>query len=196
MSNLIFPTLAGLQWDRTKTPEFSTSTKRTTSGKETRVSFFSYPIWNFSISFEFLRTDATIDELAALVGLFNQCKGSYDTFLFSDPYDNTVANMPFGVGDGISYSFQLTKEYGGAAEPIQNVNGTPTIFINTIPTAAFTLGSTGRITFSSPPAVGKILTWSGSFYYRCRFKEDTMEFNNFMVNLWEAKKVDFMSVKL
>lgn len=196
MSNIIFPTLAGLKWDRLKIPEWSTKVQRTTSGKEARVSFFSYPIWNFTLSFEFLRTDATIDELAALVGLFNQVKGSYDTFLFSDPYDNAVTIMPFGTGDGVTTQFQLTRAYGGAAEPIQNLNGTPHIYINAVETFAFTVGATGIVTFSSPPAIGSSLTWTGNFYFRCRFKNDTMEFNNFMVNLWENKKCEFVSVKL
>jgi hypothetical protein len=39
---------------------------------------------------------------------------------------------------------------------------------------------------------GSALTWTGSYYYRCRFLQDTLEFNEFMNSLWEAKKVEFI----
>ena len=53
----------------------------------------------------------------------------------------------------------------------------------------------GRITFVSAPAVGAALTWSGQFYKRVRFARDETEFEEFLQDLWSAKKVELITVK-
>lgn len=192
---LIFPdNLAGLTLDRTKTPQFSTNIKKSVSGYEVRTPSMAYPLWNFSLKYEFLRTDTAISELKTLAGFYLQCKGSYETFYFKDLYDYAVTNQNFGVGNGTSKSFQLIRDYGGFIDIIQaplnytiNIDGTPT--------TDFTIEN-GVITFTTAPTTGAVLSWSGEFYFPCRFINDKMDFNQFMYNLWEAKKVDFVSVKL
>ena len=194
MSNLIFPLTAGLSIEKTKTPEWKTITHVATSGKETRTGMMSYPRWNFTISYEFLQQDTLKTELETFIGFYNQLKGGYDTFLFDDTDDNTVSNQIFAVADGTSTAYQLVREMGGFFEPIKNLHSTPTININGSPTLAFT-ESNGIITFTTPPAIGAVLTWSGTFYFRCRFKSDTLDFKKFMYQFWELKKIDFVSIK-
>jgi hypothetical protein len=46
-----------------------------------------------------------------------------------------------------------------------------------------------------PPAAGHTLTWSGQFYFRCRFDHDEAEFEQFMSNFWSANRIEFTSVK-
>lgn len=192
---LIFPdNLAGLTLDRTKTPQFSTNIKKSVNGYEVRTPSMAYPLWNFSLKYEFLRTDTAISELKTLAGFFLQCKGSYETFYFKDPYDYAVTSQTFGVGNGTSKSFQLIRSYGGFVDIIQAPLNY-TININGEPTTAFTIEN-GVITFTTAPASGAVLSWSGEFYFPCRFINDKMDFNQFMYNLWEAKKVEFVSVKL
>src|SRR5262249_23333839 len=41
---------------------------------------------------------------------------------YSDPNDNTVTAMPFGVGDGTTAAFQLQRSIGGGVDIVQNVN--------------------------------------------------------------------------
>lgn len=215
MGNLVFPALSGLKWDRKKTPEWSTKVQRTASGKESRVSFFSSPLWNFSLTYEFLRTDHTFDELKSIVQLFNSCKGSFDTFLFSDPYDRTVVGQVIGYGDGTTASFQLLRNNMGVIENVVSVDYSDSLqsieavtliseitsftaikfYINGVENYHNSTSSTGVLTFNIAPQLNDVISWTGQFYYRCRFKEDMMEFNNFMLNLWEAKKVEFVSVK-
>lgn len=55
--------------------------------------------------------------------------------------------------------------------------------------------SGGTITFEVAPAAGVALTWTGKFYRRCRFLRGQMEFRQFMQDYWEAKKVEFISIK-
>lgn len=194
MSNLILPVTSGLKMERTKSPEWKTITHIATSGKESRTAMMSYPRWNFSLQYEFLQEDALKTELTTFIGFYNQLKGGYDTFLYSDPYDNTVTAQSFGVGTGTATAFQLVRNMGGFIEPIKALNGTPTITINGTPTVAFT-ESNGIITFTAPPALNAVLAWSGSFYFRCRFKNDEMEFAQFMKQFWELKKIEFVSIK-
>ena len=193
---LIYPDLIGLSFGSIKTPEFKTVIKQSLSGKEARTPLRTYPIWTFQLNYEFLRTDSTINELKSLVGFYNQCKGAYDTFLYKDQYDNNETNQTFGVGNGSSKNFQLIRDMGGFVDIIQAPNTSSLeIKINGVVTTAYTV-SNGIIIFNSAPASGAVLTWSGDFYFPCRFADDSVEFTQFMYNLWEAKKVNLVSVKL
>lgn len=209
MSNSVFPlsgSTPGLSWNRLKNPLFSTKTQHATSGKQTRVSYMLYPLWQFTLSYELLRDVAgAYDELNAIRDFFLQMRGAYDSFLYFDPEDNSVSNIGFGVGDGMATSFQLTRpiKAGGFIEPIQNLNGNPSIYEDTgtgpvlkVPGTDYTVSALGVVTFTTPPVLGAALTWSGNYYYRCHFLNDSAEFNEFMYRMWELKKIDFESVKL
>lgn len=192
MSNY-FPDLPGLSWNRKKTPIWSTKIQTTVSGKELRASYYSYPKWQFALSYEVLR-DSGQAEIQSLIGLFNTCKGSFDYFLYSDPDDHIVTGQIIGIGDSSSKAFGLVRAYGDFIEPIGAVNGTPLVYLNGVATTAFTFTGNG-INFSIAPPSGVLITWTGSFYYKCRFSQDSLEFNQFLHQLWEAKKVEFVSIK-
>jgi hypothetical protein len=204
MSNDIFPVLPGLSWSVKKTPTFKTISQEVASGKEIRLALMSYPIWHFGLTYDVLRQFKTYDqtgvvtysELQTLAGFFCQMLGSYDSFLFDDVSDNTATAVQFGVGDGVTTAFQLTRTIGGFTEPIQNLNGTPSIFDNGGAPGAYTIGPTGIVTFATTPTSMHLLTWTGAYYFRCRFIEDLAEFDQFMSNLWSLKKLEMKSVKL
>jgi len=196
MSDAIFPTLRGLMWDSTKTPEFSTITTTSVSGLDVSAALCAFPRWHFSLSYEFLDDDGTVNgDIQQIIGFFLQRYGNVDDFLYLDPTDNTATNQAIGVGDGANKQFQLCRNYGGFVEPVYGVQSTPIIKINGVQTTAFTLSTKGLITFITAPAMSATITWSGTFYYRVKFKESMIEFNNFMYKLWEAKKVEFTSLK-
>jgi len=58
--------------------------------------------------------------------------------------------------------------------------------------AGYTIGSTGLVTFTTAPASGAALTWTGTYYFRCRFTKDQIEFDGFMQDLYELKKVEMI----
>jgi uncharacterized protein (TIGR02217 family) len=199
MSNSVFPTLAGLAWSVTKSPMFATKVQSAVSGKELRTAYMPYPLWKFHLTYEVLRADVVNAELQSLMGFFLSRQGAYDSFLYTDPTDYSVTNQQFGTGDGSTKSFQLTRTYGGFSEPVQNVNGTPTIKDNGTTKATpadYSINSTGLVTFVTAPVSGHALTWTGSFYYRVRFLQDVADFDNFMHQLWQLKKLELQSVKL
>lgn len=109
MSNMIFPTLPGLMWDIQKHPLYSTEVMRSVSGKEVRAAFYSNPIWEWSLKFEFLRGYNAFTEFAQLQSFFSRLQGPYDSFLWTEPTDNAVAAHGFGAGDGATTAFQLQR---------------------------------------------------------------------------------------
>lgn len=200
MSNVVYPVLPGLAFSVTMTPVWQTARARSLSGKELRLAFMSYPLWQFVLTYEFLRANST-NEWQTLIDFYNSRQGGFDTFLFTNPDDNSVTNQLFGTGDGVTVSFQLTRPIlsAGFGEPVQNVNGVPVIKVSGVTKTAgvdYNIGSTGIVAFTAAPAGAAPITWTGSFYYRCAFMDDSVDFEKFMNQLWTVKKVRFVSVKL
>ena len=192
MSNDLFPTLAGLQWDRIKKPEFNTNVQTAVDLSELRSSFASAPIYNFVRQYDVLRDDTLNNELKTLMGFFLSHYGSWDSWLIQDDDDYSVTAQPFGTGDGAATQFQLARSLGSFGEKVSNLNATPSIYKNAVlQTSNYSINSTGLVTFTSPPTAGVLLTWTGTYYYRCRFANDVSEFNQFMRNLWENQQVEF-----
>lgn len=192
MSNAVFPTLAGLTWDSQVSPQFNTKVFRSISGLEVRAARMAYPLWKFSLKYELLRDDAANNEMKALLGFFLARQGQFDSFLYSFPTDHAVTTQQFGTGTGAQSAFQLVRGYGGFVEPVHNVNGAPAIYIGGTQTTAYNISASGMVTFSAPPAQGATLTWSGAFYYRCRFLADVADFTQFMQNLYNLSKLEFI----
>lgn len=202
MSNAVFPTLPGLKFDVKRVPMHKTTIRETVNGREYRARQMTSPRYTYKLSFEFLRdgnVNGTVyDEFKPLLGFFNARSGAFDDFLFTDPDDNAVTAQAFGVGDAATTTFQLVRTLGGTVEPVYAVNGAPQIYINGVlktVTTDYTINSTGGVTFTSAPAAAAALTWTGSYYWRCRFVKDESEFNKFMAQLWDLRTCDLITVK-
>jgi uncharacterized protein (TIGR02217 family) len=202
---LIFPTLPGLAWSVTKAPTFQTRIQRAVSGHEVRALDYPYPLWQFSLVFAFLRDDpkAGFDELRTLMGFYLSCQGAYATFLFQDPNDCYVSNQYLGIGDSSTYTFQLQRTMGtalpngGFTEPVVAPNSIGAIYLNGViqdPASYSIDANTGAISFSTPPINSIVITADFSYRFRCRFVDDSYNFENFMYRLWQLKKLTFISV--
>jgi len=194
MSSAIFPTLTGMTYDTIKTPIFNTVTKKAVSGRETRVAYMASPMYNWQLNFEYLRDQLGVqvpvspyNDLKALMAFFIARQGSFDSFLFNDVTDNQATAQQFGTGTGSLATFQLSRTMGGGfgfPEPVMNLNGTPSIYVNGSLTTPGSISSSGLVTFSSAPAAAAVLTWTGNFYHRCRFDADTVDFTQMLQNFW------------
>lgn len=196
MSNLVFPTLPGLEWNVTRAPIWSTTKKQSVSGRQFRVANFSFPRYRYSMSFSVLRQGGSFTELAQVVGLFNQVYGDFDSWLFTDPDDNAVTAQAFGAGDGATRAWQLVRAWGSFVEPVYDANSAPQIYVaGVLKTAGtdYTISATGLVTFATAPTGGQALTWTGSYYRRVVFCNPSYEFNKFSQALWDLKKIDFES---
>jgi uncharacterized protein (TIGR02217 family) len=203
---LIFPALPGLAWSVTKAPTFQTRIQRAVSGRELRALDYPYPLWQFTLVFAFLRDNpaAGFDELRTLMGFYLACQGAYGTFLFQDPSDYQVIGQYLGTGDSSLAAFQLQRTMGAAlldggfAEPIVAPNLITAVYFDGItqyPSGYSIDPGTGLLTFSSPPETGLVITADFSYWFRCRFIDDSYDFENFMYRLWQLKKLTFISVR-
>jgi uncharacterized protein (TIGR02217 family) len=163
-------------------------------------------LWQFTLVFDFLRDNpaAGFDELRTLMGFFMLCQGAFGTFLFQDPSDDRVSGQQIGTGDTLRTVFQLQRTMGetlpggGFLEPIVAPNVVSAVYFNGIvqDPAGYSVDSmTGLVTFNTAPGSGLIITADYSYYFRCRFVDDSYAFENFMFRLWQLKKLTFISVR-
>jgi uncharacterized protein (TIGR02217 family) len=198
MSDLVFTPPPGLKWEVTRTPIWSTGVVQAASGREYRVANYSYPRYEIKLSFDVLRMTGSYTEMADLAGFFNARRGSYDTFRWTDPDDNSVTDQVIGTGDASTKEFQLVRTFGGYVEPVHDTNSTPVIKVaNSTKTAGvdYNISTAALVTFANAPASNASVTWTGTYYRRCRFKQDSAEFTQFMRLLWSLGELTMVSVK-
>jgi uncharacterized protein (TIGR02217 family) len=202
MSDYLLPSLPGLAWNTVRRPKFSTPIAPHVSGREVRISNYAYPIWEWEMSYEFLRAGAE-QELQTLIGFFLARRGQFDTFLFLDPeeQDNALTAVTVGTGDAAQTKWTLFKTWAGFAEPCGYVDPASVHVYFTASgatveqTSGWTFVSPNQIDFATPPPTGTVITADYAWYYRVRFGEDSQDYNNFMFNLFELKKMTVVSVK-
>src|SRR6266849_4174660 len=150
---LIFPALPGLAWSVTKSPTFQTRIQRAVSGRELRALDYPFPLWQFTLVFDLLRDKpaAGYDELRTLMGFYMLCQGAFGTFLFPEPI----------VAPNVVEAIYLD----GIVQDLADYSVDP---------------STGLVTFTMAPHSGLIITADYSYYFRCRFIDDSYAFENFM----------------
>jgi uncharacterized protein (TIGR02217 family) len=191
MTTAVFPLLLGQGWSMTKAPSFATRVQRAVSGRELRVLDMPNPRWTFTLTFTYL----PVADLRTLMGFFLSRQGAYDTFLFDDPSDDSVAAQQIGSGDGSTTAFQLGRTLGGFYEPVTAPNQVTAVYFNGIAQGGYSVDpASGLLTVASPPAAGLAVTADFTYYFRCRFVDDVSEFENFMQNLWQLKQLQFTSV--
>lgn len=219
MSQLILPDLIGLKINISRKIIHSTLIQEATSGKEVRSAYWSYPRYILGLNFSVLRSASkpTYVEYERLIGFLQRMAGQQDSFLFAIPDDQSVVNMPFGVGNGTTTAFQLQRTLVPASdisetnkalwkyfpsnvdgfEPIYNTSTTPAPPVISVNGSVVTTGysiTNGLVTFTTAPLNGYILTWTGSYYWRCRVNTDDTEFQRFLNGYYEAS-IELITVK-
>jgi uncharacterized protein (TIGR02217 family) len=217
MSNLLFPKIRGLAWSIVKTPTFSTEIQESLAGREVRVQNFQNPVWEFTLTYEYLLNDPKFrDEneqtpLETLVGFFLARGGQFDDFLLNESdltgrlEDSVYSGQPIGTGDGAAKSFQIVRNIGAFLEAVQNpMNQTAAIYLNGMlktPGTDYIIAN-GVVTFTVPPSLGASITADFIMLHRVRFHigssrsgKEGIELSNFYFNLYECKEVQLISVR-
>ena len=195
----VCPFFAGQEYPAQKSPTFPpTIVRRSVSGREIRASLGDVPWWHFKLSYAVLRDRVTQPELDRLLGFFCNHNGQLGSFYYYDPFDNKVSNAIFGLGDGSTTTFQMSRDVAAGtvnnfSEPVYVLNGTPTVYVNGVATTGFTIGNFGSITFTAAPAGGAQLSWSGSFMFLCRFGTDQIDPAQMVSDLWSLDGLTFQS---
>lgn len=195
MSKYVLPELAGLDITVTRKPKFSTKIQTAVSGKEKRVSYWSYPKFSFKISYEVLFAEQARNDFATIMGFFLARQGSFDTWLFDCPNDNHITDQVLGISDGVQNTFQLANNIGGFVFPILDIKPNPIVKVNDVVVTNYTISDDGLLVFVNPLNEGDIVKASFGFYYRVRFDKDEIEFERFAEDLYSLKSFEFISVK-
>jgi len=194
MGNAIFPKLPGLAPGTGWEPAFATKIQTASSGREYRASLMANPIYTLNLKYNFLLMRR--QELQTLIGFFLARKGAFDSFLYEHPDDSTVVDQQIGIANGSTLSFQLLRGIGTEfIEPVQNPKMVEAIKVNGVLKTLgtdYTVSATGLVTFIAAPLTGSV-TWSGSYYYRARFADDSSTYNKLMAGIWENQKVDLIA---
>lgn len=196
----VFPALKGLGFDVVRTPMWNTTLQTSVSGKEVAVGNWSYPRWQWQLTYNFLRSDVVFAEFQALIGFFNARRGMLAPFLYQDADDSAVVGQSLGAGDGATKAFQLVRSFGGFIEPVLAPNAVSAVYVNGVAQAGYTVtaydsGTPGQVTLTSAPAAGAAVTADFSFYFPCRFAIDTLDFTMFCRALYKTDGVKFISLK-
>jgi uncharacterized protein (TIGR02217 family) len=206
--------IPGLAYPIIKAPTFQTRIQRAVSGRELRALDYPAPLWQFQLGFNLLRdrwdsragngVGAGYDEARALYALYSACYGAFGTFLFADPTDNQRLGQFIGVGNSSMNAFQLQATYGSGGAPSFTAPvtavGSITVYFNGITqnpssySCRLGLNSSGIVTFNIPPPTGAVITADFNYYFRCRFVDDSLNFENFMYQLFSLKALKFISV--
>lgn len=195
MSDAVYPVLPGIMFPNKRTPLWKTAVKTTPSGRTWRRAAMRYPRYRIGLQYEFLRSRAALAEYQALFGFFNARNGGADSFLFLDDSDSTITAQPFGMGTGAITQWQLVRTKGGFAEPVHDLVAAPQLYANGVQLLSGYTVAAGRVTFAAPPAAGVVLTWSGSYYWRCCFDADELTFEQFMHQFWRTGEVRLITEK-
>ncbi len=198
-----FPTLAGQGWSVHKKPTWSTIVASHVSGREVRYANYQYPIWNFELTFDGLDGTTTgrygalgASSLQTLMGFFLQCQGQFSTFLYTDPTDYTATGQALGAGNGSTTTFTLARSLGGFLEPVGWTTSISNVSLNGMTQASgWSLVTPNSLVFASPPGAGVAVAATFAYAFQCRFDDDTLDFDQFMSNLWKLESVKFRSVR-
>jgi len=213
MSTQIFPTstqIPGVDITISRKVEWDTVVQTAISGKETRVARRQFPIRTFGLKFNFLRSSTlavgrpAVLELQTLEGFFNSRQGMFDSFLWTDPDDNSVTSQGIGTGDSTLASFLLVRPFGGFVEPIYAPNVVSNVYLNGVSQASslwnvYPWGTTqaigpGYVNFVNSPANGVAVTADFTYYWPARFTMDNMDFERFVNLIYDNKKVEFKTI--
>jgi len=198
-----FPLSPGLAWSVHVSPKFNTRVAGHVSGREIRTAWQQYAIYDFTLSFDFLRGDAT-QEIETLMGFFLARQGQYDTFLLDlgavtqNSADSYVTLGTQSVGDGVSTVFQLMRTVGEAFEPVGYVFSADlsAVYVAGVlqDPMSYSYTTPNILTFNTAPTSGSQITASFRYYFICRFSADTQDFEEFMANLWSLHELKLTSV--
>ena len=146
-------------------PAFVTRVSTSRSGREQRNALvLARQRWEIGYGL------ASASDYAMVRDFFYARRGRLRSFRFRDWTDYQVTDEVYGTGDGVTTTFQLSRDYDGYARAITR----PVDPITTTPPATSVSYETGQVVFASPPASGVSLTWTGEFDVPVRFDDDEL----------------------
>lgn len=123
MSNLVYPSIRGLQYPVKKTATYANLIQPSKSGVEVAVAMMANPIWLFELGYEYIedgylpqQSGFGVSDFHALLGFYMSRRGNFDDFLFVDTTDYMQLAAPLLLLEDLNGFFYspLQRSIGGA----------------------------------------------------------------------------------
>jgi hypothetical protein len=183
------------------------------SGRETSILTQAFPVWEFELIFDGLRTQTEnvtfyqrylgLNEYERIAAVFLTCLGRYGRFFYSDKSDHSRLDQIIATGDGSRTRFRIIRSVGtlgglNFSEPIGGINltdFTPIVKVSEVPQLGNWLieDDLQTIAFNDPPF--GLITMDFWYYYYCEWMNDKNDFEEFVTNLHRSEGVKFRSTK-
>ena len=199
-----FPSLPGLSWPVKRTPRAGmTRSAISVSGRVARLALWANPLFDFELTFDGLASNANYPGLFAnskqmLEGFFLEMQGSYGVFAFEDVTDSNQFGAVLGVGDGTTTAFTAQRSIGPYQGPADYILNVGAVYVNGSQQigSAWSLSYPNTIVFATAPISGAVLTLDFWWAYSVTFAEDTLDFDEFMSNLYSIGSVKLRGIRL
>lgn len=136
MSTQQLPVLGGITFPAKRTTNWKTRKQVSISGKETALADWQSPRWTWEVPYSTLKQSGTSVEFATLAGFYNQMLGGFDSFLYTDAFDNAVTGQSLGAGTGAQAAFPFLRTFGGATQPALAPNVVSAVYLAGVSTPA------------------------------------------------------------
>lgn len=158
-------------------PEFNTNIQTLASGAESRNADWYICRHSYTVPYK----NIPAEMYRRIKKVFLICRGRNHTFLHRDWGDFEAVDEPFGVGDGVTVAFQLSKlssEGGGTyLRTITKPEAGVAIKNNGVVVGATVSSTDGSVVFAVAPVAGHVLTWTGTFLIQVRFDTDKLPYS-------------------
>lgn len=180
-------------------PLFSTIVNRTDGGNVVTNQNWQYPLFKGNISYGIQNTT----DLGLVRAFFYARRGRARGFLFRDWSDYQVTDqVQIGTGDGVETDFQVSITYDDDVLPFTRpitrpVEATMDVYVNNVLANPLTwsLSTGGIIVFTSPPANGHAITWTGEFDIPVQFMTDQFKVVMQTFEAGEIPSLEIMEVR-
>lgn len=203
----------GLAWPVHAEPTFNTILQESQSGRRLALPQWPQPLWKFTFQWSVIINDpAKVQagntpwtDYQILVDFFLSQLGKGNEFAYqpsdsvqtltAQPSPDASGYVPLSVQRGPTFFEHIQELNGVTSWTVQKNGGAPgTVTFsapNTIP------GYTGWVMSASPTWIpSDVITATFTYYYRCAFTEESLDFQNFMYNLWALDKLEIMQVRV
>ncbi len=174
---------AGIEKGSQFSPTFQNVIQESISGNEQRYAQWSKCRGTGDVSYGLLNSTNTTGDFRAIVAIYRAHFASLLPFRFKDWSDFQAVDEVFGTGDGVTVAFQLSKTYdpslillnsAGSVLYVRDITLLATVPVIEVDGVTKTVVTDynitdGVVTFTSAPANGKPLTWTGEFDIPVRF---------------------------
>lgn len=220
MAQNLFPKLRGLDINVHVRHIPSTRTVLHVSGREVRESQYKYPLYEIDLIFNALSSYSVDGPLVQGLGykslqalkrhhLFNL--GAFGAFPFRmsdasrDSTDSAVTGQLIGIGDGTTTAFTCMRQVADNTleppylEPVGLVEALGfNLYVNGAlqSTSTYSLTYPNKVTFNSAPAAQAQIAADYTFFYLCRYKDDTLDFEQIYKNIHRVQTLTLRTVKV